>query len=184
MVHESIENEYLVKAAMSIPNEYGTLLASYLVRRPYVHGLDERRTSDDASRDEIMWSSYTHLTSKEEYQQRATALDPSSIDIVAFIEADGSVFTLTGRCNARHGRLSSSFANAASASGSFDGERSYEEDAPSYDWVVFDDVEGTDRALGKVTYIDVEGDERDYWLGKWSISYLLESSPTIFYLLN
>jgi hypothetical protein len=165
LVQESIEKEYLVKAAMTIPNEYGTLMASYMVRRPYIHDVIDNH--DPSSRDDIMmWSLYAHLTSKEEYQQCATALDPTSIDIVAYIEADGSVFTLTGRCDARYGRLSSSANNVASAhggGGSLEEARSYEED--EYEWVVFDDVEGTDRALGKVTYIDVEGNERDYWLG-------------------
>ena len=37
----------------------------------------------------------------------------------------------------------------------------------SLDWTVFDDVEDMDRALGKVTYIDVEGNEREYWLGQF-----------------
>lgn len=158
LVHESVENEYLVKAAMSIPNEYGTMLASYLVRRPYVYGMPGHYNRD-TSRDE-MWSSYTHLISSEEYQQSATALEPTSIDIVAYIEADGSVFTLTGRCNARHGKVSS----AIPGSGVFDGESNCEEDA-TLDWIVFDDVEGKDKALGKVTYIDAEGNEKDYWLG-------------------
>ncbi|KAL3806803.1 hypothetical protein ACHAXA_001085 [Cyclostephanos tholiformis] len=53
---------------------------------------------------------------------------------------------------------SSAVVAAASTSGG-----SFDEDS-SLEWVVFDDVEGMDRALGKVTYIDVEGNERDYWL--------------------
>lgn len=132
----SIEHEYLVAAAKSIPNEYGTQLASYLVRRPYI----------DLEGDGVTYS-YAHFTDKNGYLQNGTAFDPNSLEIVAYIEADGSVFTLTGRSNARHGKQSGN--NAAN---------------PNVDWAIFDHVEEMDRALGKVTYIDVEGNEREYWL--------------------
>ena len=42
---------------------------------------------------------------------------------------------------------------------------STETDEELLDWAVFDYVEEMDRALGRVTYIDVEGNEREYWLG-------------------
>jgi len=141
----SIEHEYLVAAAKSIPNEYGTQLASYLVRRPYI----------DLQGDAIY--SYAHLTAKHDYLQNGTAFDPNSLEILAYIEADGSVFTLTNRCNARHGKQSSS-----SSSSSSSGKTKTEDDL--VDWAIFDNVEEMDRALGKVTYIDVEGNEREYWL--------------------
>ena len=132
----SVEHEYLVAAAKSIPNEYGTQLASYLVRRPYI----------DLEGDGATYL-YAHFTNKNGYLQNGTAFDPNSLEIVAYIEADGSVCTLTGRSNARHGKQSGN--NAAN---------------PNVDWAIFDHVEEMDRALGKVTYIDVEGNEREYWL--------------------
>lgn len=141
---ETVEHGYLVAAAKSIPNEYGTQLASYLVRRPYIND-DNMMEGDDDER----WSSYPHLSTMDDYQHNSTAYDPSSLEIFAYIEADGSVFTLTGPSNARHGKV---------VGGGIGGEE--------LDWTVFDDVEEMDRALGRVTYIDVEGNEREYWLGK------------------
>ncbi len=95
----------------------------------------------------------------------------------------GIVFTHRGWLDARHGRSSAAVAAAPSNVG---GGGSFNEDS-SLEWVVFDDVEGMDRALGKVTYINVEGNERDYWLG-WSSLCLLFlrssiTSPLLFLTL-
>mmetsp|Transcript_10406 Transcript_10406/g.18731 ORF Transcript_10406/g.18731 Transcript_10406/m.18731 type:complete len:597 (+) Transcript_10406:64-1854(+) len=146
---ESVEHEYLVAAAKSIPNEYGTQLASYLVRRPYID-LKERDAAGDNSKTWESMKTYSHLTSKQNYLNCAAAMDPSSLEVLVYIEADGSVFTLTGTCNVRHGKLP-------------EGENETKSEE-SLDWDVFDDVEKMDRALGRVTYIDVEGNEREYWL--------------------
>jgi hypothetical protein len=148
----TVEDEYMLKAAQCIPNEYGTRLASYLVRRPYV-------VVDNENDDGESWSRHPHLTPPEEYLRVATASDPNTLEVLAHVEADGSVFILSGRSDVRHGRSSAVVAAASTGSSSFDED-------PSLEWAVFDDVEGMDRALGKVTYIDVEGNERDYWLGR------------------
>jgi hypothetical protein len=149
----AVEDEYMLKAARCIPNEYGTRLASYLVRRPFVV------VDNDDDNDGGSWSRHAHLTPREEYLRVATASDPNTLEVLAHVKADGSVFILTGRSDVRHGRSSAVVAAASTSGGSFDEDSSLE-------WVVFDDVEGMDRALGKVTYIDVEGNERDYWLGR------------------
>ena len=125
-----------MKAARCIPNEYRTRLATYLVRRPYVED-----NNDDGG-----WSRHAHLSPREEYMRSATSSDPNTLEVLAYVKADGSVITLMGRSDAQHGSPSS-----------------FEEGSP-LEWVVFDDVEGMDRALGKVTYIDVDGNEKDYWL--------------------
>jgi len=143
----SVDHEYLVAAAKSIPNEYGTRLASYLVRRPYIASENE----DESDALVNNWSTYPHLSAREGYLACATAFDPNSLEILAFVEADGSVFTLTGKSDARHGRSRS-------------GGRSFDEDSSSLDWAIFDNVEEMDRALGKLTYIDAEGNESEYWL--------------------
>ena len=144
---ESIEHEYLMAAAKSIPNEYGTQLASYLVRRPYVD-LEERdnTTSIADNNNNNVWSSYSHLTSKEEYLQYATAFKPNSLEILVYIEADGSVFTLTGKSNARHGKLPNTMGMINNETIATTGT---EEEL--LDWAVFDDVEEMDWALGRVT---------------------------------
>ena len=154
---ERVEEEFLVAAARSIPNEYGTTLASYFVRRPHITDDSLEKENDEA--DELakvasnLWGTCTHLSSRMEYMKHASVFNPESLEIVACIEADGSVFTLSGECNVRHGKVSSGSNNGD------DGNKEYE-------WSVFDNVEEMDRALGRVSYIDVEGNEREYWLGK------------------
>ncbi|KAL9180491.1 hypothetical protein ACHAXT_010944 [Thalassiosira profunda] len=128
-----VEREYLAAAARTIPSEYGTRSASYFVRRPYA----------DAAGEEEMWA-HPHLSTGDAYRRSATASDPASLEVVARIEADGSVFTLAGASEARHGRAAGL------------GEER--------EWTVFADVEGRETALGRVAYIDAEGNERDYWL--------------------
>ena len=101
LTRESVEHEYLMAAAKSIPSEYGTQLASYLMRRPYVD-LEERdnTTSIADNNNNNVWSSYSHLSSKDEYLQYATAFRPNSLEILVYVKADGSFFTLTGKSNA------------------------------------------------------------------------------------
>lgn len=158
LAEETLEREYLVATAESIPNEYGTQLASYFVRQPYI-GSDESENDSNNNK----WTAYSHLSSEVQYQQRATTFDPNSLEIIACIDADGSVFTLSGRSDARHGKVSNSSLCEeqqqmdASAIVASQGEN-------VLDWAVFDEVEEMDCALGRVTYIDVEGNEREYWL--------------------
>lgn len=158
---ERVEEEFLTAAARSIPNEYGTPLASYFVRRPHVtdDSLERNETDQLAKLAIDLWgNNCTHLSSGDDYKKNASVFKPESLEIVACIEADGSVFTLSGECNARHGKVST-------MSSSFD-----EDDANivgmEYEWSIFDNVEEMDRALGRVSYIDEEGNEREYWLGK------------------
>jgi len=171
---ERVEDEFLVAAAISIPNEYGTNLASYFVRRPHVtdDSLDKKETDELAKVAINLWNNKcTHLLSREEYMKHASVFNPESLEIVAFIEADGSVFTLSGEYNACHGKVVSTM----SSNGSFDEDDSNVVDK-EYEWSVFDNVEDMDRALGRVSYIDVEGNERDYWLGKKRKMFLCTNS--------
>lgn len=136
-----VEDEYLLKAAQCIPNEYGTHLATYFVRQPYVDDDDDAIVDSGTS-----WTQYAHISPREEYLRIATTSDPNTLEVLAYVEADRSVFTLMGQSDARHGRPSNS-----------------EESSP-LEWNVFNNVEDMDRALGKVTHIDADGNERDYWL--------------------
>ena len=136
----NIEHEYLIKAAKCIPNEYGTMLASYIVRRPYVQDHDVTNEEED-----VNWSSYQHLSTNFAYTANSNVFNPDTLEIIAYINADSSVLILSNKSNVRHG---------------FDGNN-----VDSSEWSVFNDVEEMDKALGKVTYIDGEGNERDYWLG-------------------
>lgn len=175
------EEYYLVTAARSIPNEYGSHLATYFVRRPYVVMEDADISSNGGVNDGVdgagenfgnntytttttnsgstngnsnMWSTYPHFSPVEHYLRNAHVDNPASIEVLAYIEADGSIFTLTGKSNVRHGKMPS-----------IDVGGSFCEDDEELDWAVFDDVEEMERALGCVSYIDVQGNDREYWLG-------------------
>lgn len=159
-----VEHEYLVAAASGVPNEYGTELASYVVRRPYL----ESRSGEDGDGGSA-FREHGHLATDGGYALSADAMDPSTLEVVAYIEADGSVFTLSGRSDVRHGKSGVVVDGPRGTSfDEYEGDR--DGDGGEYDWAVFDDVEGMDRALGRVTYIDVEGNERDYWLGEFLFS--------------
>ena len=76
-------------------------------------------------------------------------MNPNTLEVVAYIEADNSILTLSGVSNVCHGYNTNTNGGNSSSS----------------DWTTFDNVEENDVALGKVTYIDVDGNECDYWLG-------------------
>jgi len=147
-----IEQEYLTKASKCIPNEYGTMLASYIVRRPYLTSSSSNSSSSTTSNtntstsnnniEEEEFLQYKQLSSKSTYSSQATVLNPNTLEVVAYIEADNSILTLSGVSNVCHGYNTN-----------------------DNDWTTFDNVEENDIALGKVTYIDVDGNECDYWLG-------------------
>jgi len=145
-----IEQEYLTKASKCIPNEYGTMLASYIVRRPYISSSSSTTTNTSSSSnnnnnnniEEEEFLQYNQLSSKSTYSSQATVLNPNTLEVIAYIEADNSILTLSGVSNVCHGYNNN-----------------------DNDWTTFDNVEENDVALGKVTYIDVDGNECDYWLG-------------------
>ncbi|EJK51957.1 hypothetical protein THAOC_28821, partial [Thalassiosira oceanica] len=124
-------------------------MASYVVRRPYVPDLEGQDVDPDGR---PVWTSLDSASDPKVYAGGASSDDPTSLVVAAYVEADGSVFVLSGACDARHGRPDD-------VGGEGDGGG-----AADVEWTSFDDVEGMDRALGRVTYIDVEGNERDYWL--------------------
>ena len=157
-----IEQEYLTKASKCIPNEYGTMLASYIVRRPYItpsttsfSTANPNTSNNNIEEEEFL--QYEQLSSKSTYLNEATVLYPNTLEVVAYIEADNSILTLSGVSNVCHG-----YNNTNANNGNSNG-----------DWSVFNNVEEHDVALGKVTYIDVDGNECDYWLGTYMCSVVL-----------
>ena len=164
-----IEQEYLTKASKCIPNEYGTMLASYIVRRPYITSNGTSSTNStyttntnsnnnsNNSIEEEEFLQYKQLSNKSTYLNEATVLNPNTLEVIAYIEADNSILTLSGISNVCHGYNTTG--HSGSGSGGNGGGNS------NGDWTTFDNVEENDIALGKVTYIDVDGNECDYWLG-------------------
>jgi hypothetical protein len=129
---DKLEAQYILDASMIISNEYETELVNYTVRAP---SSTQRFDCD-------------FFSSEESYRNTFDMDNSDSLEILAYIEADGSVFELVGK-DARHGKLD----------GEHDGEK---------EWSVFKNIEESNLTLGSVTYIDMEGNEREYWLGEFS----------------
>jgi hypothetical protein len=129
---DKLEAQYILDASMIISNEYETELVNYTVRAP---SSTQRFDCD-------------FFSSEESYRNTFDIDNSDSLEILAYIEADGSVFELVGK-DARHGKLD----------GEHDGEK---------EWSVFKNIEESNLTLGSVTYIDMEGNEREYWLGEFS----------------
>ena len=77
------------------------------------------------------------------YHAGADAARPDTLEVMARIGSDGSVAVLHGECSLRHEPLGGGAAPRE-----------------------FPSVETMDGPLGAVIYIDVDGTEREYWLGK------------------
>lgn len=83
------EEAFLQEAATSIPYEYTSSLATYIVRRPYVSSSEEP------------WNIAGTL-SAHEYQQTLNVNKPPTLEVAAKITADGSILTLSGVSTVRH----------------------------------------------------------------------------------
>lgn len=129
----------LVKAAESIPHEFVSDLATYYVRVPYVPTQPEGAATPGSS---DPWELHGVVASSRFYADVADANRASTIEVMARIVSDGSVAVLHDACSLRH--------DTAGGNGSND----------------FRNVDTMDGPLGCVMYIDVDGTEREYWLGK------------------
>lgn len=120
------------EAVKYTPFEYTTELATFLIRRPYGNATDKE-----------LWFKAGFAPSKQ-YEKNANVKKPSSLEVVAQINADGSMMSLHGDSSVRH--IGSDV------------------DA---DWVEFGSYDELDNPLGSITYIDSEANEKDYSLGTW-----------------
>lgn len=84
------EMEFLQEAASSIPYEYTSTLATYIVRRPYV-----------SSSPQEPWNT-AGTKSAHEYQSSLSVHTPSTLEVCAMITADDSTLTLSGVSTVRH----------------------------------------------------------------------------------
>jgi len=133
------ERDLLVKAAESIPHEFVSDLATYYVRVPYVSAQpDDVATPGSAD----LWELHGVAASSRFYADLADADRPATVEVMARIVSDGSVAVLHDACSFRH--------ETAGGNGSND----------------FRNVDAMDGPLGCVMYIDVDGTEREYWLGE------------------
>jgi hypothetical protein len=127
---EKMDQSHIMEAVKIISNEYETESGNFFVRKPNSSNFD-----------------YNFFSPESTYRETFDVDNPESLEVIAHIEADGSVFALIGK-DARHGNDEG------------------EEEKELLNWNVFENVEETARVLGSVTYIDMEGNEREYWLGE------------------
>ena len=133
------ERDLLVKAAESIPHEFVSDLATYYVRVPYVSSQPDDVATPGSS---DPWELHGVAASSRFYADVADANRPATVEVMARIVSDGSVAVLHDACSFRH--------ETAGGNGSND----------------FRHVDSMDGPLGCVMYIDVDGTEREYWLGE------------------
>ena len=129
---ENNEIKFLQEATKSTPEEYYSMIATYVVRHPH---------QTDAEND--FWTAVGSQPTNE-YRATADVGKPSSLEVAAKIKADGSVLTLSGISCVRHKKV-----------------------GQTTKWREFPDVDGMDKPLGCVMYIDTEANEKEYWLGEW-----------------
>jgi hypothetical protein len=148
-----MENEKLYGEAVKYtPFEYTTDVATFIVRRPYGNATDKE-----------YWFQVGNAPGKQ-YEKTANAKKPSTLEVVAQINADGSVLSLHGDSSIRH--------MAADAD----------------DWIEFGSYDELDKPLGSITYIDSEANEKDYSLGKSLNAFCCNCEmhfvPLVYFLLS
>jgi len=107
---------------------------------------------ENANANENEDGSYPHppvewAESVEGYWKNSNVKDEKSLEVLAKVEADGSILHIHGD-SCRHGLP------VIGDNGSVTG----------YEFKTFADVESMDGALGKVIFIDSEGNDGEYWL--------------------
>lgn len=86
---KSDDSEFLQQAASSLPYEYTSTLATYIVRRPYVSSPEEP------------WNE-AGTQSAHDYQASLNVHAPDTLEVCAKITADSSTLTLSGVSTVRH----------------------------------------------------------------------------------
>ena len=81
------DGTFLKEAASSIPYEYTSTLATYIVRRPHIA----------TSQKEDFWNCAT-----SDYHSVVNVNQPPTLEVAAKITADGSILTLSGVSTVRH----------------------------------------------------------------------------------
>jgi len=144
------------KAVETVEEIFQSSSAKFVVRKPYGGNElndywfgDELEGHGDSHRDghghgvcSIEW-----MESVEGYWTKASVKDEKSLEVLANIDADGSILHIYGN-SCRHGLP-------------IIGDNGV---VTGYEFKMFKDVEYMDGALGKVIFIDGEGNDEEYWL--------------------
>ena len=135
-------------AVETVEDVFTSNLGTYVVRKPY-GGNDSQEYSfvvDDNIQGQSQGFPISWSESVESYLQNSSAKIEKTIEVLAKLEADGSILLIYGD-SCRHGVPSI-------GDGGITG----------YDFRTFDDVEYLEGSLGKVIFVDSEGNDGEYWL--------------------
>jgi hypothetical protein len=148
------------RAVETVEDVFTSNLATYVVREPYggnetmdYNFPDEVDGNDDAhghghghGHGESQACSISWQESIESYLKKSTVKDEKTLEVLAKLEADGSILLIYGD-SCRHGVPSI-------GDGGITG----------YEFRTFEDVEYLEGSLGKIVFIDTEGNDGEYWL--------------------
>jgi len=141
-----------------VEDTYSSESARYFLRKPY--GGDETMDCNlagssstvdggagsaavEGAGDVVQWHQPVQI-----YLTTATVRSESSLEVIAQIHSDSSILRLYNHDSISHGTL----------------HMDSEGNICGYDWNTVENVENKDGILGRIMYIDGNGDEGEYWL--------------------
>lgn len=134
------------RAVETVDHVFESTLATYVVRKPYGGNEQMECIFKDENMLNDVGATANWTSSVLTYLQVASVKDERTLEVAAKLKADGSVLIVCGS-SCRHGTLSVSS----------DGNEEFE-------FRIFNDAEYMDGSLGKILYIDTEGNDGEYWL--------------------
>lgn len=132
------------QAVEAVEDVYSSKLAKFIIRKPY--GGNETMICtylEDEYDETVPWIQEVNI-----YLKNANVEMESTLEVVSKIIADGSILILHGSSNVRHGTV------IMGDDGHING----------YEWREFGDIDRRNEPLGRVMYIDSEGNDGEYWL--------------------
>jgi len=172
-----LDSELVCTATSAVAINFVSDLARYVVRAPYGTASSCERKGKKRL---IPWS-----LEEIEYTSTAKVDDEETIEVAAFVIADGSVLIVNGPSSAKHGTRLFNGAGRNNCSGGYDdddgcsvmSDRSFGTAASlvsisgawrgGYEWRNVSGVgcdDDDEDCMGRVVYIDRDGDENEYWL--------------------
>ncbi len=139
------DKEVATRAVDTVEDVFASDLATYVVRKPYGKSHDMEHVfvdDEDGDGGRVAWEN-----SVESYGNSATVKDDKTIEVLAKLKADGSVLLIWGSSSCRHGIPTHG-----------------DQGILGYEFKTFDDVEYMEGSLGKIIFIDEEGNDGEYWL--------------------
>jgi hypothetical protein len=137
------------RAVETVEEIFESPLASFVVRKPYGgNEIQEYRFAKDATDEKsVLDFSVEWVEPVNNYLKNATVKDEKTLEVMAKVGADSSILIVYGD-SCRHG------IPQVGNDGSLVG----------YEFKTFDNVDDMEGTLGKVIYIDSEGNDGEYWL--------------------